>query len=136
MYQEQVERQKKILPPLVEIGRKKEYKVEKILNRKYMREKPKYLVRQKEYTVEEDTWKGLENLGNMIDLVEEFEKETRKERIRRVYMRKEKVKEKALNSEAEVFKKSDLLEKYIAKILFEWNNRKFKDEYLKKLERS
>jgi len=86
--------------------------------------------------VEEDTWKGLENLGNMIDLVEEFEKETRKERIRRVHMRKEKGKEKALNSEAEVFKKSDLLEKYIAKILFEWNNRKFKDEYLKKLERS
>ena len=36
--------------------------------------------------MEEDTWKGLENLGNVIDLVKEFKKETRKERIRRVHM--------------------------------------------------
>jgi len=35
-----------------------------------------------------------------------------------------------------VFKKSELVEKYIKKILFEWNGRKFEDEYLKKLERS
>jgi len=34
--------------------------------------------------VEEDTWKGLENLENIIDLVKEFEKEIRKEEIRRV----------------------------------------------------
>jgi len=44
-----------------------------------MREKPKYLVRWREYTVEKDTWKGLRNLENAIDLVEEFEKEIRKE---------------------------------------------------------
>ena len=30
----------------------------------------------------------------------------------------------------------ELLEKYTVKILFRWNNRKFKDKYLKKLERS
>ena len=41
-----------------------------------------------------------------------------------------------MNPEAEVFRKSELLEKYIVKILFGWNNRKFEDEYLKKLERS
>jgi len=34
--------------------------------------------------VEKDTWKRLENLENIIDLVEEFEKEIRKEKIRRV----------------------------------------------------
>jgi len=51
-------------------------------------------------------------------------------------MRKEKGKEKVLNPEAEVFKRSELLEKYIAKILFEWNDGKFEDKYLKKLERS
>jgi len=34
--------------------------------------------------VEEDTWEGLENLGNIIDLVKEFEKEIREEEIRRV----------------------------------------------------
>jgi len=41
----------------------------------------------------------------VINLVEEFEKETRKEEIRRVHIRKEKGKEKALNLEAEMFKK-------------------------------
>ena len=35
-----------------------------------VRGKLKYLVRQKGYMAEEDTWKGLENLGNTIDLVE------------------------------------------------------------------
>jgi len=35
----------KILSPLVEIDREKKYKVEKILNKRDMREKPKYLVR-------------------------------------------------------------------------------------------
>ena len=54
----------------------------------------------------------------MIDLVEEFEKKIRKEEIKRVHIRKEKGKEKALNLEAEVFKKSDLPEKYIARIIF------------------
>jgi len=68
--------------------------------------------------VEEDTWKGLGNLENTIDLVEDFEKEIRKEKIRKVQMRKEKEKEKVLNSEAEMFKRSGLLEKYTAKILF------------------
>ena len=41
-----------------------------------------------------------------------------------------------LNPEAEKFKRSKLLEKYIARILFGWNDKKFEDEYLKKLERN
>jgi len=44
LYQEQVERQKKILSFSVEIDGKKEYKVAKILNRKDMKEKPKYFI--------------------------------------------------------------------------------------------
>ena len=118
LYQEQVERQKKIPPPLVEIYKEKEYKIEKILNRQDVREKLKYLVRQKEYIAEEDTWEGLENLGNAIELVEEFEREIRDDKIRKVQIRKEKEKKKALNIEAEIFKRSELLEKYTAKILF------------------
>ena len=86
--------------------------------------------------VEEDTWEGLENLGNMMDLVENFEKKIKEEEIRRVQMRKERGKERALNLKAEVFKRSKLLGKYIAKILFGWDDRKFKDKYLKKLEKS
>ena len=83
-----------------------------------MRGKPKYLVRWKGYTAEEDTWERLENLGNTMDLVENFEKEIRKKKIRQVERRKEKGKERVLNLEAEVFRKSELLEKHTAKILF------------------
>ena len=36
----------------------------------------------------------------------------------------------------EKFRRSELLEKYIAKILFGQNDRKFENKYLKKLERS
>jgi len=52
-------------------------------------------------------------LGNVIDLVKKFEK-----KIKRVQMRKKKGKKKILNSEVEVFKRSELLEKYMVKILF------------------
>ena len=70
--------------------------------------------------------------------MKEFKKEVREEEIKRVQMRKEKRKgkERALNPKAEVFRRSKLLGKYTVKILFGWNNRKFEDEYLKKLERS
>jgi len=83
-----------------------------------MRGKTKYLVRWKRYTAEEDIWEGLENLENIINLVEEFEKKIRKEEIRRVQMRKEKGKKKTLNLEAKMFKRSELLRKYTAKILY------------------
>ena len=53
-----------------------------------------------------------------MELVKKFEKEIRKEKIRRVQMRKKKEKEKMLNSEVEMFKRSKLLEKYTAKNLF------------------
>ena len=83
-----------------------------------MRGKSKYLVKWKEYTAEKNAWEGLEDLGNAIDLLEDFEKEIREEEIRKVQMRKEKGKEKTLSSEAEVFKRSKLLGKYMEKILF------------------
>jgi len=41
-----------------------------------------------------------------------------------------------LNPNMEEFRRSELLEKYTVKILFGWNNKKFEDEYLKKLERN
>ena len=34
------------------------------------------------------------------------------------------------------FIRGELPEKYIAKVLYSWDNRKFKEEYLKKLERN
>ena len=44
-YQEQIEKQKKIPPSIVEIEKEKKYEVEKILDRQERKEKPKYLVR-------------------------------------------------------------------------------------------
>jgi len=38
-------------------------------------------VRWKGYTVEEDTWEGLENLKNAMNLVKEFEKKIRKKEV-------------------------------------------------------
>jgi len=55
-------------------------------------------------------WNGLENLGNVMDLMEDFEKKIREEEIRRVQIRKEKEMEKVLNLEAEVFRRSELPE--------------------------
>ena len=80
--------------------------------------------------MKEDTWERLENLGNTMELVEEFEKEIIKEEIKRVWIRKGK--EKSLNLEAEVFRRSELLGKYTTKIWFERDNGKFEDKYLKK----
>ena len=133
IYQEQIEEQKKIPPLPVKIDKEKKYEVEKILNRRDIREKPKYLVKQKEYIIEKDIWEGLENLRNTMDLVEEFEKKIREEKIKRVQIKNRKKKKKVLNLEIEMFKRSELLGKYIAKILFGQDNEKFEDKYLKNL---
>jgi len=63
----------------VVIEREEEFEVEKILNKRTVREKEKFLVRWKGYTVEENTWENRENLENMKELVEEFKREYRKE---------------------------------------------------------
>jgi len=39
-------------------------------------------------------------------------------------------------AEKKEFRRGELPEKYIAKILYEWNDRKFEEEYLRKLERN
>jgi len=81
-YQEQVEGQKKIPPPPIEVAGKREHKVKNILDRRERRGKPKYFMRCKRYTAEEYTWEGLENLKNVRDLVEEFKKEIREKKVR------------------------------------------------------
>ena len=41
-----------------------------------------------------------------------------------------------LNPEAEEFKRGELPGRYTAKLLYRWDNKKFDEEYLKKLERN
>ena len=74
-----MEGQKKIPPKLVIIKGEEEFKVEKILNKRTIRGKEKFLVRWKGYTTEEDTWENRKNLENAKELVEEFEREYGKE---------------------------------------------------------
>jgi len=72
-YKEQVKGQKKEEEKPVEVERVEEWEVEKILNKKKIRGVVKYLIWQKGFTVEGDTWKRRENLKNTEELIEEFE---------------------------------------------------------------
>ena len=72
-YKEQVKGQKNEEGKLVEVEGVKEWEVEKILNKKKMREVEKYLVRWKEFAAEHNTWERKEDLGNAKEVLEEFE---------------------------------------------------------------
>ena len=72
-YKEQVEGQKKEEEKPIEVKEVKEQKVEKILNKRKIRGVDKYLVQQKGFTVEHNTWKRREDLGNAKEALEEFE---------------------------------------------------------------
>jgi len=133
-YREQVEGQKKIPPSPVEVASEKEYEVEEILDRQERRGKTKYLVKWKGYMTEENTWEGIENLRNVREKVEEFEKERFEEEIQRIKIKKGK--EIKLNPEVEEFKRGKLLGRYMAKLLYGWDDKKFDEKYLKKLERN
>ena len=70
-YKPQVKGQKKIPPKPVII---KGEEVEKIINKRMVRGREKFLVRWKGYMAEEDTWESRKNLENAKELVEEFER--------------------------------------------------------------
>ena len=74
-YVGQVKRQKKEQPAPVIIEGEKEQEVERILNKQWVRRKDKYLVCQKGFMVESNTWKGRENLKNTKEVIKEFKKE-------------------------------------------------------------
>ena len=73
-YVGQVEEQRKEQPAPVIIEGEEEWKVERILNKQQIREKDKYLVYWKRFTVESDTWKERENLKNTKEAIKEFKK--------------------------------------------------------------
>ena len=92
-----------------------------------MREVEKYLVQWKEFMVEGDTWERKESLKNAGEALEEFEGRMNVE-IRR--------QEKIDMVEEKDFRRGKLPGKFMAKMLYEWDDGKFKEEYLKKLERN
>ena len=79
MYKLQIKGQKAMKPAPVIVEGKEEYKVEKILNKRRIQGKDRFLVCWKGYMAETDTWEDRGNLKNAGKLLEEFEKEYREE---------------------------------------------------------
>jgi len=104
-----------------------EWEVEKILNKKIIRGVEKYLVQWKEFTAEGDIWERKENLKNAEEVLEKF-----KERMSVEVRRQERID----MVEERNFRREKLLGKFTARMLYRWNDGKFKEEYLKKLERN
>ena len=121
-YKEQVKGQKVEEGKPVEIEEVEEWEMEKILNKKKIRGVVKYLVRWKGFTAEGDTWERKENLKNVEELIKEFEQGE-------VVVRQQ-VEEK------EEYRRMELPGKYTAKLLYGWDDRRFEEEYLDKLERN
>ena len=133
-YKEQVKSQKKEEGKPIEVEGGKEQEVEKILNKRKIQEIDRYLVQWKGFMAENNTWEKEEDLGNAKELVDEY-----KGRLSTEIRRQEGVDQKwktKLNPRADQFKRMELLGKYTAKLLYGQDDKKFEEEYLKKLERN
>jgi len=126
-YREQVKGQKKEEGKPVEVEGIEEWEVEKILNKRKIRGVEKYLVQWKGFIAEGDTWERKESLKNAGEALEEFE-----ERMNVEIRRQEKID----MAEERDFRRRELLGKFTAKMLYGWDDGKFEEEYLKKLERN
>ena len=122
-----MEGQKKEEGKPIEIEGVKEWKIKRILNKRKIRGVDKYLVRWKGFIAENDIWERKEDLENAREALEEFEGRMNTE-VRR--------QEKLDIAEEKDFRRGELLGKFMAKILYRWDDRKFKEEYLRKLERN
>jgi len=121
-YKEQVKGQKKEEGKPVEVEGVEEWEVEKILNKKKIRGVEKYLIRWKGFTAEGDTWERRENLKNAEELIEEFKRGE-------VVVRQQE-------EEKGEYRRMELPGKYTAKLLYGWDDQKFEEEYLNKLEKN
>ena len=124
-YKEQVEGQKKEEGRPIEVEGVEEWEVEKILNKKKIRGVEKYLVRWKGFTAEGDTWERKENLKNAEEALTDFEGRTE--------IRKQ---EKIEEIEERDFRRGELPGKFTTKMLYGWDDGRFEEEYLRKLERN
>ena len=82
--------------------------MEKILNKKMIRDVVKYLIRWKGFTAERDIWERRENLKNAEEMIEEFERGG-------VEIRWQK-------GEADEYRRMKLPGKYTAKLLYGWDD--------------
>ena len=128
-YKDQVGGQEKEEVKPVEVEKVKEQEVEKILNKSKIRIRGviKYLVWWKGFIAEHNSWKKKEDLENTKELVVEFKRRMEAE---------VRWQEKLDIVEEKNFRREEFPGKYIAKMLYGWDDRKFKTEYLRKLEKN
>ena len=112
-----MEGQKKEEGKPIEVEGIEEYKVEKILNKRKIRRVKKYLVHWKGFTAEHDSWERREDFEGRMEV-----EIGRQEKLDRV--------------EEQDFRRKELPGKFMVKMLYGWDNGKFEEEYLKKLERN
>jgi len=119
------EQRKETLQPVVIEG-EEEWEVKKIINKRKVWGRNKYLVQWKGCTAEKDIWESRENLKNAMELVEEFEKEYHREE-------EEEVRRQEAEGDRKTFSR-ELLGRYMAKLLYRWGNKKYNKEYWKQME--
>ena len=122
-YKPQIEGQRKKTPQLVIIKGQEEWEVEKIINKRKVQGRDKYLVQWKRYMAKKDTWKSRENLKNAMKLVEEFKKEYHREE-------EEEIRWQEAEEDKRMFSR-ELPGRYIIKLLYSWRNKKYNWEYWK-----
>jgi len=127
-YVDQVNSQRKEAPQPVVVEGEEEWEVEKILNKRKVRGKDKFLVCWKGFTAESDTWESRENLQNAGDLLREFEKEYRRDS--REVRRQEKV------ENDKDYWRGGFPGWYAAKRLFGWSDGEYDRQYWQRLERN
>jgi len=125
-YVRQVEGQKKKQPAPVIIEGEEEWEVERILNKRRVRGKDKYLVRWKGFIAESDTWEGRENLKNAKEAIEEFKKKYQRDMEDVVWQ----------ECEETTFKHGELPGKFTVKMLYRWSDKRYDQEYWGRLERN
>jgi len=124
-YVGQVEGQRKEQPAPVIIEGEEEWEVERILNKRKVRGKDKYLVRWKGFTAESDTWEGRKNLENAKEAIE-VEKEYQRDM------------EDVAQQEREegIFRRGELPGRFTAKKLYGWSDKRYDQEYWGRMEKN
>jgi len=127
-YVDQVKGQKKEAPQPVIVEGEEEWEVEKILNKRRIRGKDKYLVRWKGFTAEGDTWESRENLQNARESLKEFEEEYGKDN-------KEVRRQEGVEEDQDYWR-GGFPGRYAARRLFGWSDGEYDRRYWQRLERN
>ena len=127
-YIDQVDGQRKeALQPVIIEG-EEEWEVEKILNKRKVRGKNRFLVWWKGFIVEGDTWESRKNLENAKDLLKEFKEEYKRDNWR--------VRKQEENEEEGDYWRGTMLEWYMVRRLFGWLDSEYNCQYWQRLERN